>query len=268
MTTLPARACAALVTLAALVGGCDDRSAPAAPGAPVASVSVAPAPSSTPSAAPADGRFVQQQVDKWFRIYKDGHELGVVEVLAGKPWRLVLHSANDDALALEKLVKEQGAAPISVNVHLPPDEPGTRGPYGSTEAAPGDHLYPFAIEELLRRRGFEVLQAPGRFEDKSPPRSVRKLEFSRDGAKVGTLDLTVTPPKLELVNREGNALFLETFWKGIDAEERLVVSYLTAKDGRDVLTTVEAKKGSPEYAQTVRLAFAVRYPNYVMKVVP
>jgi len=201
-------------------------------------------------------------------VTKDGRELGVVELLAGKPWRVVLHSDGEDARALSKLVSDQGAKPMSLSMHMPPEKKGERGPYGSRLVSPGDPLYRFAVEELLSRSGFTPDGAPPRFQDKNPPASVSKLELSRDGAKVGTLDLSAQPPKLTLVNREANALFLESFWQGLEREEQLTVSYLPPEGGKDALVTVSAKKGTPEYAKVVRLAFAVRYPAYALVVTP
>jgi hypothetical protein len=189
-------------------------------------------------------------------------------VLAGKPWRVVLHCANEDARELERLVVDHGAAPLSLNMHMPAEGSRERGPLGSAEIPPGDKLYPYAVEERLQRSGLDVHRTVPRFENKNPPSTVSKLEFSRDGAKVGTLDLSVSPPKLELLNRDGDVIFLDAFWKELDTEEQLIVSYLSPKDGKEALTTVSAKKGSPEYARQVHLAFAVRYPNCSMVVTP
>jgi hypothetical protein len=258
-----------VLTLLALSAGCDDGAKAPDPVVPTGATSAGAAPIGSAAATPpAPAAPKDAAVDTWFRISKTGHELGVIEMLAGKPWRVVLHSANDDARALEKLVTDHGAKPLHLDMHLPSKTPGERGPYGTRTVPPEDKLYPFAVEEHLNRRGFDVSKGLPRFEDKSPPKSVSKLEFSRDGAKVGTLDLTVTPPKLELVNRDGNAIFLEAFWKELDAEDRITVSYLVPKGGRDVRETVSAQKGSPEYARMVRVAFAVRYANYSMVVVP
>lgn len=255
--------------------GCDDAaqapsptqpatSAPSASASPSPSASAAGEPAAPTAAKPPETRELD---DKWFWVSRGGHELGVVEVLAGRPWRVVLHCAGEDARALEKLVLDHGAAPLSLKMHLPEKE-GERGPLGSAEIPPGDELYAFAVEERLERSGFDVHHTVPRFENEKPPASVSKLEFSRDGAKVGTLDLSLSPPKLELVNREGNALFLETFWKGLETEDPLTVSYLSSKSGKEALTTVSAKKGSPDYARQVHLAFAVRYPSYSMVVTP
>lgn len=245
-----------LALLAALSAGCQERSR-------------APEPAGSTGATPSATRPPdRQEADAWLGVCKGGRDLGVVEMLAGKPWRLVLHSGSEDARALEKLVTDHGSKPFALSMHLPPEKPGERGPYGSRLVAPGDPLYRHAVEEHLGGRGFDVDANVPRFADRDPPASVRKLELSRDGAKVGTLDLSATPARLELVNREANALFLESFWKGLEAEEQLSVSYLPPAGGRDALTTVSAKKGSPEYARVVRLAFAVRYPAYSVVVTP
>ncbi|MBK8999067.1 MAG: hypothetical protein IPM35_25365 [Myxococcales bacterium] len=246
--------------LALLSAGCQERSGAPEPAGSPSATSTATPPASTPPN--------RQAADAWLGVRKGGRDLGVVEVLAGKPWRVVLHSGGEDARLLEKLVTDHGSKPLALSMHLPPEKPGERGPYGSRNVAPGDPLYRHAVEEHLRGRGFDVDANVPRFVDRDPPASVRKLELSRDGAKVGTLDLSATPAKLELVNREANALFLESFWKGLDAEEQLSVSYLPPAGGRDALTTVSAKKGSPEYARMVRLAFAVRYPAYSLVVTP
>lgn len=250
--------------ISALGAGCEARSR-----APEPTGFTATTPATTPPAAPPSTAAPEKPAaDAWLRVRKRGHDLGIVEMLAGKPWRLVRHSSNEDARALDKLVTDHGSKPLDLSMHLPADKPGERGAYGSRSVAPGDALYRHAVEERLRRNGFEADANVPRFDDREPPASVRKLAFSRDGAKVGTLDLSVTPAKLELVNREANALFLETFWKGLDAEEQLSVSYLPPAGGRDALTTVSAKKGSAEYARVVRLAFAVRYPAYTLAVTP
>lgn len=85
------------------------------------------------------------------------------------------------------------------------------------------------------------------------------LALSRDGATVGTLELTSKPPKLELVNREANALLRETC--GSSARRELVVSHLATVGGKDALLTVSARKGSPTCPNVVRLAFAIRRPE-------
>ncbi|MFO0571206.1 MAG: hypothetical protein U0263_36590 [Polyangiaceae bacterium] len=261
-----------LAMVAALVAGCEQRSAEPGPVASTAS-STATAPERAPSSG-ATASAVEapppkkQEADVWLRVAKAGRDLGVIEVLAGKPWRFVRHSQSEDARAVEKIVSDHGAAPIALHMHLPADKPGERGPYGTQAIGPGDPLYRHAIEDHLERKGFDVDDRMPRFADTNAPASVKKLEFSRDGAKVGTLDLTVTPAKLELVNREGNALFLESFWKNLDTEDELIVSYVSSSGGKEALTSVSAKKGSPGYARLVRLAFAVRYPAYTMVVTP
>lgn len=250
-----------LVLLALLLGSCTERGQE--PAQPSAS-GRAPSPPAPAVAAPPE----KAAADAWLVVTKDGRELGVVELLVGKPWRLILHSGGDEARALEKLVQGQGGKAISLRMHLPPDKPGERGPYGAKLIEPGDPLYRFAVEDLLSKNGFTADRMLPRFEDTDPPKSVSKLELSRDGAKVGTLDLASKPPKLALVDRQANALFLETFWQGLEREEELTVSYLSPSAGKDTLVTASAKKGSPAYANVVRLAFAVRYPAYGMVVIP
>lgn len=240
---------------------CNERSG--APAPPATGGATPPETASASSASPP-----ARQSDAWLVVTKGGYELGVVELLVGKPWRLVRHSASDDARALEQLITEHGAKPLSLSMHLPAKKEGERGPYGSAEVPPGDSSYRFAVEEHLSRKGFDVRQSVPRYADKNPPASVRKLEISRDGAPVGTLDFTGQQPKLTLVNREGNALFLESFWKSLERDEELFVSYLPPEGGKDALVTASAKKGSADYPKVVRLAFAVRYPAYAVVVVP
>lgn len=79
--------------LSALSSGCQESSrAPEPAGSPSATFTATPTATPTASTPPN-----LQAADAWLGVRKGGRDLGVVEMLAGKPWRLVLHSASEDA---------------------------------------------------------------------------------------------------------------------------------------------------------------------------
>ncbi len=242
-----------------LACGCNEPSG--ADGAP------SPSAAAPTGAAPVSKPASPQKEDVWFQISKDGHDLGVVEITAGRPWKWVPQSAGDAAKEVEAKLKKVGTGAVSLKMHLPPKNKGERGPLGARMIQPGEALYPQAVRDQIARGGFEIGNVP-KYTRTSPPASIKKLELSRDGDKAGEVDFSVDPPKLELVNREANALFLETFWKGLEKEEELVVSFIDTSAGKERLVTRSAKKGTAEYPKIVWLAFGVRYPAYSVKVTP
>ncbi len=251
-----------------VVAACDTGSKGSSPSPGAAPSPVAPTSSGAePSAATGEGSAAPQQTaDAWFLLTRDGEEVGVVQVAAGKPLDVDVIAEGESATLLQEAVRKIGKGALPLDMHLPA-APGERGPYGSRSIRPGDALYIHAAKDAFSRSGYEVGTVPS-FEDAAPPKAIIRIELARDGEKAGRVDFGKDPPALEVLAKDrGAQLFLQSFWATITKPQVLRVRYLSKSGGRHTLVRRDAKKGSADYPHAVRAALISKY-RYDVTVVP
>jgi hypothetical protein len=198
-----------------------------------------------------------ESTDAWLVVSKDGVELGMIELRAGKPPKLSLSIDNADAAALKaKLDAIDGPEGIALRMHLPPPSGQGRGPYGSRIIKYDDRLYRHAVKDALEPT-FSVKEVPG-LSDPLPPARIKQLHVSRSGEKVGSIDFSSNPPKLTVVTEKSEGLGIRNNWERIQELGTVKVRYHHQdKDSAPRLITAEAKPGDASYAQTVVLYLMV-----------
>lgn len=195
----------------------------------------------------------QASADTWLLVHKDGIEVGLIELRSGNPPKLVAETESAAATALRtRLEKVGGPGGIGLDMHLPPPSGTGRGPYGTRVVKYDDPLYRHAMKEELEP-DYSVKELP-RLHDKMPPAKFARLVVSRDGQKVGTLDLASQPPKLTLGSPETSEVMgLRNDWDRIQEKSELRIRFHMDKDGHETLVDARAKPGDATYAQTVAL---------------
>lgn len=219
------------------------------------------APSSTPAgsdatAAPAS-TAAGKATDTWLVVGKDGVELGVIELRAGKPPSFTAETDSPAAAELKtKLDAIGGPQGIPLDMHLPAPN-GGRGAYGTRIIHYADPLYRNALKNALEPTysAKEVLQLV----DPLPPAGLKRVQISRSGEKVGSLDFSSTPPKLTVVDAEkADGMSLKNTWESIEKLGELKVRYHVRKDSNETLVTARAKPGDPNYAEVALLYMMVQ----------
>jgi hypothetical protein len=244
-------------------------SASSAPTVSASSSAAAPAPSAQPSAGPA--KLAAE--DSWLLVRRGSAELAIIELRAGAAPVVHLERDGDDSKALQKKVAELAAASgIPLEMHEPPPDGKRRGPLGTTLMKPGDRLYPTALKIALEQADYLVDVIPA-FDDATPPARIRQLNISRDGEKVGTIDFSKTPPVVTIHTTKSEGSGLTREWEDLSKLEKLVVRFHGPKAGVETLFEVEAKPGSPDYPNAVRLHLIVNrwydaQRKYVLEAVP
>ena len=204
-----------------------------------------------PSAASAE-----ESPDTWLIVGKGGVELAVIELRAGKPPSVTLAIENDDSAALKaKLTAVGGAEGIPLDMHLPPPSGQGRGAYGTKIVKYDDRLYRHALKNALEP-SFQVKQVT-RLSDPLPPPSLKQLQISHSGEKVGTVDFTSMPPKVTLHTAKSDGDSLRRHVEQVQGLGALKVRYQVPKDSIETLVVAEAKPGDANYAQTVVLYMMV-----------
>ena len=111
------------------------------------------------------------------------------------------------------------------------------------------------------------------FDDATPPGRIQQLNISRDGEKVGTIDFGKSPPVVTVHTTKSEGSGLTREWEDLSKLEKLVVRFHGPKAGVETLFEVEAKPGTPEYPNAVRLHLIVNrwydaQRKYVLEAVP
>jgi hypothetical protein len=234
---------------------------PAPAGSPAGSIAASATPPSstappTPSAAPAPTPN-KKSADTWLAVRKDGVEIGLIELRAGKPPTLTVETDNADAAALKtKLAEIGGPGGIPLNMHLPSPSGTGRGPYGARIINYADPLYRHAVTEELEPT-FSVKEVK-QLDDPSPPAGLKRVQVSRSGEKVGSLDFGSTPPKLTVDDMDkADGMSLKNAWEHIQTLPELRVRYHTLKDATQTLVIARAKPGDASYGEVVVLHLMV-----------
>jgi hypothetical protein len=181
----------------------------------------------------------------------------VIELRAGKPPTLTVETDHADAAALKtKLAEIGGPNGLPLDMHLPAPSGTGRGPYGTRVIKYDDRLYRHAMKEALEP-AFSV-KAVLQLVDPLPPAGLKRLEVSRSGEKVGSIDFGSTPPKLTVVDADkADGMSLKNTWEHIQTLGELKVRYHAPKDSQETLVTVRAKPGDASYAEVVVLHMMV-----------
>lgn len=214
---------------------------------------LAPAPASIPP---------KESADTWLVVSKDGVELGVIELRAGKPPSLTAEGDTPAVAELKaKLAAIGGPNGIGLDMHMPePGEKG-RGAYGTRIVKYDDRLYKHALKNALEPTfsAKEVLHVI----DPLPPAGFKRVQISRSGEKVGTLDFSGTPPKLTVVDAEkADGMSLKNTWERIEKLAELKVRYHVSKGSTETLVTDRAKPGDANYAEVAIVYMMVE--NYYL----
>jgi hypothetical protein len=209
----------------------------------------------------------------WLSVSRGSVELAIIEFRPGL--RGVLTPSTNAASAKElqklwnKLDRPEG---IAVDMHLPPESGKGRGAYGSKLFKPGEDGYAMAVEQKLTSADFYVEKVPALPPSDTPP-SIRRINITRSGQPVGTLDFTTEPPVLSINTTSSDGLFLKGHWEAISKQESLRVRFHQSRDGTDELVTVESQPGEKTYPNAVRLYLIVKHQydeqrGYSLTVVP
>lgn len=223
-----------------------------------------PSPSGSPAGSPAEPTAAAtpaskpqgEAADTWLVVSKDGVELGVIELRAGKPPSFTPEADTPAVAELKtKLAAIGGPNGIPLDMHEPAPN-GGRGAYGTRMVGYADPLYKHAMKNALEPtyRAKEVLQLV----DPLPPAGFKKVQISRSGEKVGSLDFSSTPPKLTVVDAEkADGMSLKNTWESIEKLGELEVRYHVSKDANATLVHARAKPGDANYAEVAILYMMV-----------
>jgi hypothetical protein len=258
-TRLTSRLLAATVVLLSAVacGSSESSSKPTASaqpakssGTPSGTASVA-APSAQPTAQPEP----RAALDTWLLVGKT-EDLAIIEVRAGKAPVVELEQDSDESKALQKKVSELVASGgIRLEMHEPGPGGKGRGALVSKLMKPGDPSYATALRMALEEAGYRAKEIPAL--DDTAPASIKQLDISRDGEKVGSIDFRKTPPVVTVHSTKSEGSGLTRDWEDIQKLEKLVVRFHGPKAGVETLFKVEAKPGTPDYPNAVRLHLIV-----------
>ena len=209
----------------------------------------------------------------WLSVSRGSVELAVIEFRPGLRGVLMPSVSGAPAKQLQRLwTKLDRPEGIAVDMHLPPERGKGRGPYGSTTFKPGDEGYAMAVEQKLEAADYYVEKVPA-FSASETPLSIRKLNITRSGEPVGTLDFSTDPPVLSINTTSSDGLLLKGHWEAISKQESIRVRFHQPQEGADELVTVEAKPGEKTYPNAVRLYLILKHQyddprGYSLTVVP
>ena len=240
----------------------------ATPAAPATAGSGAPTPTAvvTKPAAPTDDK---KPADTWLLVRKDGIELGIIELRKGKAPKLALSVKSEEGAALQKTLDQIGGPDgIGLDMHLPPPSGEGRGPYGTQIVTWDSELYRHALEQRLEPT-YDVKEVPF-LPTAMPPEQFERIEVSRSGKKVGSIDFSSKPPKLTKDGGDSaDVMGLENNFERITSAEGLRVRFHYDKGGTQTLMDVTAKPGDPNHAQVAALYLIVErfyQPRYAYDV--
>jgi len=246
-----------MALVALLLLGCKEDPAPPTGGsAPAPVIGTA---SSTPPSVPTATSPAPRAETTWLMVSRGSVELAVIEFRPGLRGVLTPSTNDTSAKELQKLwTKLDRPEGIAVDMHLPPESGKGRGPYGSKLFKPGEDGYAMAVEQKLVSADFYVEKVPELPPSDTPP-SIRRINITRSGQPVGTLDFSTDPPVLSINTTSSDGLFLKGHWEAISKQESLRVRFHQAREGVDELVTVESKPGEQTYANAVRLYLIVKH---------
>jgi hypothetical protein len=253
--------------------GCKEESTPPTGGAPAPVVDPAsPAMPASPPVATAPPPVPRAETI-WLSVSRGSVELAIIEFRPGLRGVLTLSTNDTSAKELQKLWNKLDRPDgIAVDMHLPPESGKGRGPYGSKIFKPGDDGYAMAVEQKLVGSDFYVEKVPALPLSDTPP-SIRRINITRSGQPVGTLDFSTDPPVLSINTTSSDGLFLKGHWEAISKQESLRIRFHQAREGVDQLVTVQSKPGEKTYPNAVRLYLILKHQyddqrGYSLTVVP
>jgi hypothetical protein len=227
------------IALLALLPGCKEDPAP--PTGVTSPPPVVGSASAAPPTAPIAISPAPRAKTIWLLVSRASVELAVIEFRPGLRGVLTLSINDASAKELQKLwTKLDRPEGIAVDMHLPPESGKGRGPHGSKLFKPGESGYAMAVEQKLVSADFYVEKVPELPPSDTPP-SIRRINITRSGQPVGTLDFSTDPPVLSINTTSSDGLLLKGHWEAISKQESLRVRFHQAREGADDLVTVESK---------------------------
>jgi hypothetical protein len=193
-------------------------------------------------------------------VHGEGVELGVIELRAGKPPKLIPSSQSEAVTKLQARLKAVGGPEgIGLDMHLPPPSGKGRGPYGTVIVKWDNPLYRHALEQELEP-DYSVKEVP-ELRDAPPPAKFTTLQVSRSGKEAGSVDFSKTLPRLISSTDSGDGLGLKHDVEYLQQKDEVMVRYVHRPTGGAAqLVTRRSKPGADDYAQTAVLhLMAERY---------
>lgn len=195
--------------------------------------------------------------DRWLIVKKAGAEVGVIELRANSAPKLASGSGEAAEELRGLLAKHGGPDGIPLKMHLPPPNGRGRGALGARVITYDDPLYLHALKEKLEPT-FDAGEIP-RLRAPAAPASLKRIQVSRSGSKVGTVDLTGSAPKVTLATTASDGDFLKSHVEAIQKTDPLRVLYVEDKGGARKLITLEAKPGAADYAHVFAMSLVGQY---------